>query len=281
MLDQVKARGGALELAVRAPGSAADPTTNQPSADVMWRVRLVEVSDAALSVEAPMACGRAVAVAPGAALVVALTIGQNRWMFESRVLAQRPGFGGLPTLAIALPESVERCSRREAFRISTVRLNLPRVLCWPLLDPTTVVAAEAANRMQVRELAAGGRCGTGDELALDPMVLPNVGPRFEARLLNMSGGGLGLILGPAEAAAADRHGYVWLQLDLRPRVAAPLAITAKKAHSHLDSGGNTYLGLAFDFTHNPEHQRFIFETINGYIGSVQGRAADGNDAAAA
>ncbi|MGQ0627378.1 MAG: flagellar brake domain-containing protein [Phycisphaerales bacterium] len=276
MLELVAQRAGALEIALK-PAAGPDPNEGADRADIVWRCRVLGLADNAVTVEMPMAVGQPIRIAPGTELLVAFSVGQNRWMFHTRVegyrvFASARGQGSEhAAMTIAMPDRVERCSRREHFRISTSQINLPRVQCWPLLDPTSVIAAEAANRARMRELLASPGTSETTE-SVSSILLPDVGPMFEGRLLNLSGGGLGLLLGHNESVAADRARYLWLRVDLRPEVPVPMAITAKRAHSHLDSTGNVYAGLAFDFGYNPEHQRFVFELLSSYVDHLQQRA---------
>ena len=272
MLDQVAQRSGAIEIAVKpAAGASVGGTATPEGSDVVWRCRLLTVSPTGLMVEMPMAVGRPIRIGAGADLLAAFTVGQNRWMFHTRVQGYKvlSHYGREhAALILDMPEKVERCSRREHFRISTSELNLPKVQCWPLLDPTSVIAAEAANRARIRDLTAMAVTGAAPD-SPDSILLPDVGPMFEARLLNISSGGLGLVVGPAEVSNLDRSRHLWLRVDLRPQVPVPVALTTKRAHIHLDSSGNTYQGLCFEFSFNPEHQRFVYDLHNTYNETVQ------------
>ncbi len=178
-----------------------------------------------------------------------------------------------------MPDTVERCSRRSFFRISTANLNLPGVQCWPLLDPGSVAAAEAANRAEINDLLVSNSSASP---LLDPerLLLPEVGPMFKASLLNLSGGGLGLMLSNKESGALSSRPYLWMRLDLRPGIPAPIAMTARVAHTHVDSGQNLYAGMAFDFSHNPSHKGFVIEMMARYIDVMQ-RQQRGSSAQAA
>lgn len=280
-LARIQERGGALEISVAptpdwAPG--APQPHNDTRSDVVWRVRVIAVRPDGVLVEAPGAFGQTIMIRPGVALVGAMTVGQNRWMFHSTVMAQQTDQRGLAHLVLSLPEGVERCTRRSFFRISTADLHLPDVQCWPLLDPTSVVAAEAVNRVQIRDALAAIDAGTPLPAsrvdADEPIVLPEVGPMFHARLSNISGGGLGLRIGADEASAAQRRPHLWLRVDLRPHIPVPVAVTARVAHTHMDSSQELHTGLAFDFSFNAEHRRFVVDLFARYMRQIeQGQAA--------
>lgn len=267
-LNQLLERGGALEVTIERDG--ASPTNQH---DVVWRCRLLSVSDKDIVIETPAAGGRSLRIGAQVNLVVAMTIGQNRWMFHSRSLGYRVARAGnheVAGLIIACPVRVERCPRRQFFRISTTELHLASVQCWPLLDPTSVVAAETANRAMITERLQPSGIGPGpaDETP-DSILLPDVGPMFSASLLNVSGGGLGLLVPPDQASAMQRNTYTWMRIDLTPLVPIPLALTAKRAHEHTDSHQNIVAGYAFDFAHHPAHQKFVADILGRYLESLQ------------
>src|SRR5207247_2507783 len=118
-----------------------------------------QLRDDSIVVEPPAACGSTIPLSSNINLVAAMTVGQNRWMFHTRTLGHLDGprsAGGGRLLILRMPANVERCTRRSFFRISTADLRLPTVSCWPLLDPTSVVAAETVNRNQIRDLTKSG-----------------------------------------------------------------------------------------------------------------------------
>src|SRR5690606_41020542 len=123
------------------------------SPNLVWRVRLLAVREDHLVTEMPTTMGHALPLEAGAALVGVMSIGQNRWMFHTRVLdvQARPGAAGRGELVLrlAMPEKVERCQRRQHDRVSTIELRLPKVACWPLLDLASAVVAEKATEMQL------------------------------------------------------------------------------------------------------------------------------------
>lgn len=268
-LSKVFQRGGALEISVdrSEPGSSDSRGT-----DLVWRVKMVEMTDSIIVVEPPAACGATIPLGAGVNLIASMTVGQNRWMFHTRTIGHREGFGSAGRhLVLAMPDTVERCTRRSFFRISTADIRLPLVQCWPLIDPGSVAAAEAANRAQINDLTAGRTHAMADLSNPDSILLPEVGPMFKAQLLNVSGGGLGLLLSTDDSRSLDARPFLWLRVDLRPEIPAPVAVTARIAHTHIDSGHNLYAGLAFDFTHNPAHRKFVIERFTTYVATLQTR----------
>ena len=259
-LDLIHARGGGLELSLDR-NVAEDGTP-----DLVWRVRILHICDDSILVEMPGAAGASVELPVGCDLVAAMSIGQNRWMFNSTVRSAGPIPGSPDRRALALdaPTRVERCRRRNFHRISTATVNLPVVACWPVISPTSVVAAELANKAEILASADGEQ---GQDLAVDaiPSILPDAGPHFPAQLVNISGGGVGLVVHPDDASSFERAHILWLRIDLRPRIGVPLGVTARIAHAHRDSEQNVIAGLAFEFQFNPPHRAFVVDQICRYV----------------
>jgi hypothetical protein len=265
-LNQICERGGGLEFAIDQGG----PSDRK---DLVWRVHVYRVDRDAILVEHPGSMGQSFPVSAGTPLVGIMAVGQNRWMFRTEVLAVEtvPGRGGpRRALRIRSPQTVERCIRRNAERTSTLELSLPTVDCWPLLNVHSATAVEVANRVQIADLLASGGVARPSD---DAVAIPEVGPRFEARLANIGGGGVGLIVPRQDHSTVDSVHPYFLRIDLRPSVPAPLLLTARVAHTHIDSQQNTYAGLAFEFAHNPEHKAFVVGEIARYVGSMPFRRA--------
>lgn len=256
-LEKIRERGGAIEISVDLPAKEG------AGSHLIWRVRVLDVGPDRILVEQPMALGRDLSIRSGLELVCGITVGQNRWMFRTRSVATDGR-----TLALAMPERVERCQRRDFFRVGTTSLALPPADCWPLLDPLSAVSAEVANRALISE---GGQ--------YDPeasILLPEVGPKFRGQLVNIGGGGAGIIVGKEEASALERARLLWVRLDLTPQIAAPIGVAARVAHTHLDSAQNLYAGLAFEFAHHPEYRQFVVDQISRYVDLVSA-AQSGTD----
>ncbi len=271
-LGQVHERNGALEIAV-----VRNPRQQEAgSLHLVWRVRLLDLTPDEIIVEQPTTLGQVIRLEPGVELVAILAVGQNRWMFTTKHLgpALRPAGNrsAVPGMRLTMPDSVERCQRRNYYRMETRALNLPEVDVWPLLDPKSVLVAERANELRLR---ADGDGFAGEHLAplaTDPEALmPEVGPRFTATLLNIGGGGVGLRVDPQVGQALGHHKLFWLRLSLPPELTTPICATCKLAHTSVDSTQHLYAGLAFDFSFNPAHQRFVVEQICRFI-TIQQKA---------
>lgn len=273
-LDQVYERGGCLEISVE---QAQEPD-QQAGANLVWRVRILRLTDAEIVVEQPNALGQTIRIDQGSRILGVLAIGQNRWMFPTRAVGTieiaQPDGRGISALRLEMPSSVERCQRRQFYRMSTAELRLPGVVCWPLLDPSSAVAAEIANRAIITDLLRSNTPAPFDRE--EPFVMPEVGPPFKATLVNVGGGGAGLLVPPTESTSAARSRTLWVRIDLTPEIPIPLAVTAKIAHTHLDSAQNQYLGIAFDFSAHAAHRDFVVAQIARYVRA----AMDGQSLAA-
>ena len=261
-LHRIYERGGGLEFAIK-------HDKDDGVKDLIWRVKLLHLSEDEMVIEHPGAMGQAFRIDDGIRLVGMMSVGQNRWMFDTTVLGKTQNntrHGSFPALRVKMPEKVVRCMRRNIERTSIAHLDLPSVECWKLLEPLSAVPIEVANRVQIEELCSNG--GTVDASS-DPMALPSVGPKFEARLANLGGGGVGLIVPQEYRAEIDSGNIFWIRMDLRPAIPAPLVMTTKLAHSHIDSAQNTIAGMAFEFGYNNSHKSFVVQQISRYLGSFQ------------
>lgn len=260
-------RGGGIEFSFarpkegvsRAGGAGLEPA----GTDLVWRVKIVKLTEDEIWVERPAAFGHSIPVEEGIAIIGVMAIGQNRWMFHSKTLGMDPRYPG-GAMRLVMPTTVERCRRRDFHRISTATLNFPRVTCWPVLDPMSLMGAEVANKAIITDLQAGRMVGK------PPEVLPEVGPSFTAMLMNVGGGGVGLLVGKGETGSVDTSRLLWMRLDLTPQIAAPIGITAKIAHVHRDSEQNLYVGAAFDFSFNLSHKEFVVGQMTRYVQQLLG-----------
>lgn len=269
-LRQILERHGALEIAVSHRNG--ESTANQ---HLLWRVRLLDLSETEIIVEQPSALGHLIQIDIGTELIGILSIGQNRWMFTTNNLggtkAPLPDRKLVPALRLVMPEAVQRCQRRSHYRVETAELNLPLVEMWPLLDPKSVLVAERAYEIQ-HEIAMGRlrEHATATGLKFDyEDVMPEVGPRFTGTLLNLGGGGVGVRVGESDSQALNHHKLFWLRIALPITPPVPVCSSGKLVHTHMESSHDTYAGLAFDFSFNPSHQRFVVDQICRYIALQQ------------
>ena len=257
-LEQLREREGAIEIAVARDGAGGDESAIA-SADLVWRVRVLDLGDSDFSIDLPFTLGRAVELPAGTELVAAIAIGQNRWMFRTRVMGpwnpRAPFARTHRGVRLSLPERVERCLRRST-RVEVAAMAPPRVEIWPLLDPRSTCAAERASELAFAAALAGGR-----PAAVDDELLPQVGPAFSASLVNLGGGGLGILVDPADASALARHRIFWMRFSLGAITPVPICASARVVHTHVDSSHRVYAGVSFDFTFNPGHQRVVAEQI--------------------
>lgn len=262
-LEKIRSRGGGLEFTVN-----PENTDTAPSKNLVWRVRLLDYDDSTLTLEHPGAMGLSFHIEPGTSLIGILSVGQNRWMFHTKVLGSTNQSNGsnFKALKVAMPQKVERCIRRNFDRTSTAEVNLPSVNVWPLINQASAAPIEIANRMMIQQLSEQGTTASQE---FDPQMLPEVGPRFEAKLANIGGGGVGLVVDKENRSHLDAVHLFWLSVNLMPAVPAPLVMVARMAHTHLDSQQNTYAGLSFEFAHSTDHKNFVVKQIDRFIRASQ------------
>lgn len=277
-LQQVFDRGGAIEFAVVRPGSRPEDdefAMQSPGGDLVWRVKVLSLEVDSMIVEAPMALGRNIEIGPGIELVGAIAIGQNRWVFRTRNIGDAPTVSersrSRQALRLALPEQVRRCQRRSR-RFDARDLQLPEVEAWPLLDPKSVMPIERAVEIAWSKIKVGESVNL-DEMQSD-VIMPTVGPRFAATLMNLGGGGIGLRVESDASQALTRHRIFWIKMPLTPELTIPISVTGKVVHTHIDSLQRTYVGIAFDFTFNHGYQDLVAELIATYIERVQNAQLD-------
>lgn len=267
-LQQIFERGGAIEIAVAHPeANTLEPIAHVSGGDIVWRVRVLDLTDEEIVVEQPSALGRAIDFAADIDLVGAIAIGQNRWAFRSTHigLAELRGPRPVRVMRIRMPDRVERSIRRQ-LRVDTTGLRLPQIDVWPLLDPKSVVIAERYNEVAFEASLQG-------EAYRDPAepeeMMPTVGPRFQATLMNLGGGGMGLRVEAEDSMQFSHHRVFWLRATLKPELEVPVCCTGKVVHTHIDSAMRTYAGVQFDFSFHPAHERFVAEQIRRYIMTQQ------------
>ncbi|MEY5060506.1 MAG: hypothetical protein RIS45_427 [Planctomycetota bacterium] len=272
-LEQLRAREGAIEIAVAHDHPGGDEAI-LGAADLVWRVRVLDLTADEIAVDLPFALGRAIELPVGTEIVAAIAIGQNRWMFRAKVKGAWNPRAPYPRthrgIRLSLPDHVERCLRRST-RVDVGQINPPKVEMWPLLEPRSAMPAERASEIAFRAALEGEKPAPMSE-----ELLPTVGPGMKASLVNLGGGGLGVLVEPEDAAALSRHRMFWLRFTLGSVMPVPICATARVVHTHMDSSHRVYAGISFDFDFNPAHQRVVAEQIVQAIArltSAQKRAA--------
>ena len=266
-LEQLRSREGAIEIAVAHDHPGGDEGILN-AADLVWRVRVLDLATDEITVDLPFALGRAIELPVGTEIVGAIAIGQNRWMFRSKVLGAWTPKAPFPRthrgIRITLPDHVERCLRR-SMRVDVASITLPKVEMWPLLEPRTAMPAERASELAFKAAMVGER-----PAPMSDDMLPTVGPGFKASLINLGGGGLGVLVEPNDSAALSRHRMFWIRFTLGSIMPVPVCATARVVHTHMDSSHRIYAGISFDFDFNPAHQRVVAEQIVQAIGRLTG-----------
>lgn len=269
-LQDVYQKNGAIEITF--PQNAANANSaGSENSSLIWRVRVMGLTDAELVIEEPSALGHPIRFQEGVQLVGIIAIGQNRWMFKTVNLGETSitaaGGRSLRGYRLRMPDTVERCQRRNFYRISTVGITLPNVEVYPLIDAESAVIAETSNRCQILDLIDSD-AGLGPPKPA-AQVMPEVGPMTSATLVNIGGGGVGLLFDQETAPRLDSNTMYWLRINLQPQVPAPLAASARLKHTHIDSAHRVYAGMSFEFGHSPKHEKFVVDQLLRYVAHVQ------------
>ena len=275
-LQRVCDRNGGVEIAIPQPGDAAWPNAceiSRPDAvSLIWRVRLLAIHDDEILIESPSTIGQRIDLHANVHLIVVFSVGQNRWMFRSQTLGRAHykinDAHEVTAIRITIPHKVERCQRRQFYRVSTVGLLLPRAEVRPLLSMNAVSSAETAAQTRIEMLREGqiaGFVGMDD----DPLLLPEVGPPVNTMLVNFGGGGAGLMVESAGAGVFEQHRLFWVSFHLTPHIPAPLPIACRLAHVRMDSEQRRYLGMSFELDHHPGYKRFVTRTLCRCVNEIQ------------
>lgn len=272
-LQKVCDRNGAVEINFQRveQHEHSESALSGKGVDLIWRVRLMRVTDDEILIEEPSTLGQRIEIHDHVNMVVVFSLGQNRWMFRTHSMGRTkvPLNADKDVIAIRLklPDTVERCQRRQFYRVSTVGLALPKVEAHPLLDPLSAIPAETAVRTRIEMMNDGQIAGyVGDS---EPLVLPEVGPPTTTTLVNLGGGGAGLVVDAEDAASFDQHRLFWLTLHLQPQIPAPLGVVARLAHVRMDSEQRRYLGMSFEFSHHQNYKHFVINTLCKCVTDVQ------------
>jgi hypothetical protein len=265
-LHRICERQGPIEITLDSAAGAAP--NDSASRNLIWRVRVVEVSKDSIVIEQPVAVGAAIPLRDGMPIVGIMSVGQNRWMFHTRILETcRAGRSMSPAYRLAMPSEVERCQRRNFYRISTAELSLPPVEMGMILDLEEARLVEEACRAEINRMLDSGIAGkVGAHPA--PMA-PPLGDQCTAHMVNLGGGGVGLAVHQDHAHLTDSSKHLWLSIDLCPEIPAPLGVVGRIRHTHAEPGGPIYAGLSFDFAHDGRHERFIAGLLTRFVAEVQ------------
>jgi hypothetical protein len=270
-LEQIHERNGALEITL--PREVNGDDEDGAWQNLVWRVRILGLTADEIIVERPSALGVPMTLNEGVRLVAVMPIGQNRWMFQTQMLGavsttinRKQSVEGI---RLRMPRTVERCQRRNFYRISTTGLSVPNVTCRAMLDLASAPAAEYANRTRIQMMLDGELAGVIEDG--EQLMLPEVGPPFPAKLINVGGGGAGLLVEAEDAPGLRSHAHFWVQIDLTPMVAAPIGLVGRLAHTHIDSQQRVYAGFAFEFNHEQTHRKFVTDLLCKYVNDLQRR----------
>ena len=219
-LEQLASRQGGLEISVPRPENhARHPEPSASGGDLIWRCRVYDVNDHEIVIEHPVMLGRPVDFAPGVGIVAIIAIGQNRWMFRTKVLGfttATDARGRRRRVRLAAPDDVERCQRDR----STVSRPWDFVCRTSRSVPCSIPARwfPPGNREPGRDPRPAQR---GDRQRIgrgvQEILLPEVGPPFYSTLVNIGGGGVGLMVDPLETQSRSGP-YFWLRLNLLPQI---------------------------------------------------------------
>ena len=139
--------------------------------------------------------------------------------------------GTTRAMALVPPTQVHRAQRRSFYRVAIGGINLLPVQLTPLSEATSpqIALADDANLSELSQ-------GTNKPLYVE------AGATFHARLVNISGGGVGVEVPRQHTHTAQTANRFSCVMTL-PRLPRPLTVDCVPVHRHLQSDGSLYLGL--------------------------------------
>lgn len=182
----------------------------------LYRANLLAIEDGALVLERPRQAVMDQRLLGGSVVSVAATDKHSRWEFTSTVLEtvsyELNGRTALPAVKLSMPSEVRSAQRRDFFRVSVVGANLKPVRMQALVDDSELPGSDV----------------------------------FEATVLNVGGGGLGVQLEHKPGFDLSQFAYYRCVFEL-PTYSTPLELKAQLVHLETGPTGKSYLGLSFEF----------------------------------
>lgn len=246
-LQQMLARNGTLELSPIHLASCHTPPT--------WRVRLLGIEDEALIVERPSHAGESIVIDGDTPLSAVFVDRQQRWSFATRVIDcvehQLNDEQMVDAMRIHRPADAHSAQRRDFYRVDVAGMTTLPMQLWALSDLDSCVPCETHNDLVHRQR----------NVASPPEPPPpQLGDRFDGLLMDISGGGMALLV-PHHIEPLLRHETpFWLRITL-PDLPDPLLAVAKAAHWRREAADALRVGFSFTFDHNPAHQRVVNDQI--------------------
>ena len=88
-------------------------------------------------------------------------------------------------------------------------------------------------------------------------------------MVNVGGGGLGLLLDAETAGALDGQRLFWIRFGLRGPQGPRIGVAGRVVHTHIDSQSNVYAGVSFEFAGGTDHRHFVLEQILSHVEASQ------------
>ena len=206
-----------------------------------FTARMVAWQEGVLLATAPVAHGRPVALEAGQAVVCSCKLGQEVLRFSARV-AQRcqaaESDAGTPPLQLAELTPPEVVQRRRYYRIPLTGRQPSAVTCW-LVEPAR---RDAGAGSPAEDAAPSG---------------PRVFCKRDGRVMDLSGGGIGIVIDDPRFAADAQGRQVWVRFGM-PAENESLIFRAAVRHVQEHPGGGCRIGLEFvEYIEPGQHQAVI------------------------
>ncbi|QNN22128.1 hypothetical protein HED60_07535 [Planctomycetales bacterium ZRK34] len=272
-MHDLSQRDGVIELSLRRDPTqfAAQKVTRQSDGSFQlsdahsWKVRVFAVEPDGIVVERPWSITQDVRFHAGMLLDGLMVDGLRRWTFTCRIqevfrhaLNERKQ---VICLRLSRPGDVQDGQRRNYFRVETVGAALPSAHLWHLLDHDG--CAEYEHYCRLRHRASPEE---RDEIIEPPS--PCLGDDFPTKLMDVSAGGLGVLVKREMDWLLPTAPLLWTKIVL-PDIEEPLFAVSRLAHWREESDVYFRLGLCFNFDHNPSYRSFFVDQLCRFSAEFQ------------
>ncbi|MBI1368043.1 MAG: hypothetical protein GC162_05250 [Planctomycetes bacterium] len=270
---RIAARSGVIELSRRKTPDACEQMTIHHEADGShqvanintWRVRAFDMDRAAIIVERPWSAKKSITIESDELLDVLMVEGQRRWTFQCVVLGQSMFALNASKKVIALrlsrPLKVHDGQRRDFFRVDTAGSPFPSVHLWHLMDIES--CAEYQQYTMLRH-----RTPESQRQELKAPTEPPIGEDFAAMVMDVSGGGLGMLLPRTIEWLLPTAPLLWTKITL-PDIEEPLFAVSRVAHWRDENAKLIRVGVCFHFDHFPEYKPFLTDLLSHFTANHQ------------
>ncbi len=262
IVARLERRNGVVELRIDNDRLNAEQAKHRY--DGAFRTRVLAIRDGQWIVERPVMVEGSSSLARGVPVIAVIGANARRWAFDAAIgnveTFQLNAELRVPALRLSPPKRVRPFQRRAYFRVSMIGADLEPATLWPLLDPDSADAALEANRILHK---------TGNTIPTVTAPLPELGPSFQASVIDLSGNGLAIQVRPHYKPLLSEHELFWVELRL-PGHKHPFVFAAKCVRA-CEVDDDVLVGLTCSLGVHRAHEQFIIDQICRFAADEQRR----------